>query len=66
MARYVVKASVTVDVEMSIEAETAPGALSLFKEHLIMNATLADVPPNQFDAYEDCITEIRRDRVEAE
>lgn len=66
MARYVVRATVTVDVEMSVEADTKDAAKRAFDEHLIMSASLVDVEPGKFDTYEDSITEVADVRIHAE
>lgn len=58
MPRYTVKATVTVDVEISIEASTLGEANDLFQNNLAVNATLVDVPAENFDVNEDSITEV--------
>lgn len=55
---YTVKAPVTVNVEMEIEAESQDEAIAKFKDSLALNAVLIDVDPTQWDTIEDSISEI--------
>lgn len=66
MARYTVIATVSVDVEMSIEAESAEAAKAAFNDHVIMTAGLVDVPEGSFDVNEDSISDIHIHRARAD
>lgn len=65
MARYVIKACVTVDVELSIEAVSAAVARLTFDNLLAMSASLpgAETP---YDVYDDSISEVDRVEIEVE
>lgn len=58
MARYTVKATVSVDIEMSIEANSAESAKEKFNDHVVMTAGMVDVAENSFDVHEDSVSEI--------
>ena len=64
MASFTVKASVTVDVEMEIEADTAENAKSIFNKSIMMTASLSDTPADKFTVIDDSITELYRLEVE--
>ena len=66
MARFKVSADIQMEVEISIEAETAKQAEEIFNEQLAINATLVELDPENFDVEEDSITDIDNIRVEQE
>lgn len=66
MARFTVKATVSVDVEISIEADSAAAAKSAFNDHIIMTAGMVDVPVDSYDVSEDSISDVHVHRVYAE
>lgn len=66
MPRYTVKASVSVDVEMSIEAASADLAKAIFDDRIIMTASLDDTPTERYAVHEDSISDVQHQRVEAE
>lgn len=66
MARFTITATVSVDVEMSIEASSAAEAKTLFNDHVVMSASLVDVPDGSFDVSEDSISDIHVHRARAE
>lgn len=66
MPRHVVKATVTVDIEMSIEAESANEAREIFDGQLVMSASLTDMPKTEYDVYDDSISEMARVSAEVE
>lgn len=55
---YIVKAPVTVNVEMEIEAVSQDEAIATFKDSLALNAVLLDVDPTQWDTIEDSISDV--------
>lgn len=55
---YIVKAPVTVNVEMEIEADSQDEAIATFKDSLALNAVLLDVDPTQWDTIEDSISDV--------
>jgi len=65
MGGFTIKASVTVDVEIFIDAETQEEARQLFDENLAMSAMLLDTK-TPFDVYEDSITQVRDVSIKAE
>ena len=60
MPHFTITAKVTVDVEMTVEADTANDARKLLDDHLIMTASLVDVPADSFDVSEDSISDVTR------
>ena len=66
MARFKVSADIQMEVEISIEAETAKQAEEIFNEQLAINATLVELDPENFDVEEDSITDIDNIKVEQE
>lgn len=66
MARYTIKASITVDVEMSIEADSRDEAAQIFNDQLCMTAGLTDLAPASFDVSEDSISNVSRLKITAE
>lgn len=66
MTRYTITASVTVDVEMSIEAESELVAQEVFDSQLAMSATLTELPADSFDVSEDSISNIDSVKIRAE
>lgn len=66
MARYVVKAAVTADVEIAIEAGSADEARVIFEGQLVMSAALSDKARSEYAVYDDSITDVERIRAEVE
>jgi hypothetical protein len=66
MAKYTVTASVTVDVEMSIEAASGDAAKEIFDSQLMMTAALANTPKDSYVVVEDTISEVDRMNVDLE
>lgn len=66
MKHFTVKASVTVDVEMTINAETAGMAKKLFEDNVMMTANLVDIDAGVFQVHEESISEIDRIKVVAD
>lgn len=66
MPRFAVTATVSVDVEMSIEAESADAARKKFHDNICMTASLVDVPEPEFDVSEDSISGVNELRVRKE
>ncbi len=66
MARFIVKATVSVDVEISIEAADAEAAEALIDEHLCMSASLSNVPADNYRIDGDSINDINIEDVEPE
>ncbi len=58
MARFQIKALVTVEVEMVVHADHASAAKKLFGDKIIMTAGLADADPDEFEVVEDSIYEV--------
>lgn len=58
MAFFSLSASVTVDVEMSINAQSPEAAEALFNDRISMTANLIDVGENDFFVNEDSISEL--------
>lgn len=58
MPRFTIKATVAVDVEMSIEAKSKQHAQDLFRDKIVMTAELLDLPPAEWDVSEDSIANI--------
>ena len=58
MARYTITATVSVDVEMSVEAESPAAARKLFHDKICMSASLLDTPSGDFDVSEDSISDV--------
>ena len=56
--RFIIKASVTLDVEIAIEAEDGDAAEKIFDEHLSVSAALMEVPTSKYDVNEDSISEV--------
>ena len=65
MAKYTIAASVTVDVEMAIEAASAKEAMEIFENQIAMSAFLTDTPKSEYDVHEDSISDVQRVTVEA-
>jgi hypothetical protein len=66
MTRFVVKAALSVDVEISIEAEDADQAKKIFHDSIMITASLSDIPETSFDVYEDGVSDVDRIHVEKE
>lgn len=66
MARFTITATVSVDVEMSVEAASATEARKLFDDHICMTATLIDLPEENFDVSEECVSGVDRCSVRRE
>lgn len=66
MPRFRVSADVQMEVQISIEAETAKQAEEIFNEQLAINVTLVDLDPESFDVEEDSVTDIDDIKVEKE
>ncbi len=66
MPRFKVSADIQMEVEISIEAETAKQAEEIFNEQLAINATLTELDTENFDVEEDSITDIDNIKVEKE
>ena len=61
MPDYIVKATVSVDVEITLPAETAAEARSIFDDRLIVTAGLVDMPEGAvWSVDEDSISDISR------
>ena len=61
MPDYIVRATVAVDVEITLPAETAAEARSIFDDRLIMTADLVDMPDGAvWYVDEDSISDISR------
>jgi hypothetical protein len=58
MARFTITATVSVDIEVSVEAETADAARKLLDDHLVMGAAFVDLPDDATDVSEDSISSI--------
>jgi hypothetical protein len=65
MSRYTIKATVSVDVEVSVEASSKSDASLLFHTRLELHASLANTPQNEFDVWDECISEVNNMRIEA-
>ncbi len=66
MSRHKITATVSVDVEMSIEAADIAEARAIFSDQLIMSASLADIPKAEYAVYEDSISGIEAVSAEPE
>jgi len=66
MPTFTITANVTVDVEMEIEAATKEEAEALFRDHVIMTASLIDVPAEKFDVSEDSISNVENVKIRRE
>jgi hypothetical protein len=66
MNRYTIKASVTVDVEISLEADDEDEARATFHDRLAMSAQLVEMGEDEYEVNEDCITDVERIIVERE
>lgn len=66
MSRYTIKATVSVEVEMSIEADSADAARKAFDDGICMTAELIDTPREKYDVSEDSIAGIEDVRIERE
>ena len=66
MPRFAVTATVSVDVEMSIEAESADAARKKFHDNICMTASLVDIPESEFDVSEESISDVDELRVRKE
>ena len=58
MAHFTIKATVVVDVELTIMTTSEEAAEVMLKDHLIMTASLVDFDENNFDVSEDSIAGI--------
>lgn len=58
MKGFTVSAIVTVDVVIEIDAHDAATAMDIFNRHIMMNASLVDVPVDQFITVEDSIIKV--------
>lgn len=58
MARYTITATVVVDVEVSLDADSESAARKMLSEHLIMTAGFVDLPEGSADVSEDSIADI--------
>jgi hypothetical protein len=65
MPTWKIKADVTVDVEIEIEAPSKDEAQKLFANELAMSASLVDLPNENYTVYEDSIQSIDVTSVEA-
>lgn len=63
MATFTIKASVSVDVEIDIQADSKSAAVAALNDHLIMTASLVDVPEDKFTVSKDSIAVIEIDFV---
>ena len=66
MPRYTVSARVTVDVQITLEADSQSEAQEVFRDQIAMTASLADTPEDKYDVEEDSISEVARVSVDAE
>jgi hypothetical protein len=66
MPRFSVKAYVTVDVDMTIEADSKQEAKEIFKDQIAMSATLTDTDDGLFEINEDSISDITNIKAEEE
>lgn len=62
---YTIKASVTVDVEMWVAANSEAEARANFSNHLLMTASLVDVPAENFETCEDSISDVNIENIAA-
>ncbi len=58
MAHFTIKATVVVDVELTIRAKSEEEAEAVFNDHLCMTASLVDFDAVNFDVSEDSIAGI--------
>lgn len=58
MTRWSVQASVTVDLNMDLEAESRDEAERLLEAHISMTANMVDLPQDRFEVWDDTISEI--------
>ena len=58
MQKFLVKATVTVDVAMEINAETSFDAIDLFNNELVISAGLVDTPTEIYTTVEESIENI--------
>lgn len=66
MSRYTIKATVFVDVELSIEATDKGHARALLDSHLIVTAGMIDLPASDWDVSEDSISDVSGVTIEKE
>lgn len=57
MPHYDIGAVVTVDVVITVEADSPDAAKELFDSHIMMTASLVDVLADKFEVSEDSIRE---------
>jgi hypothetical protein len=57
MSRFMVKATVTVDVEMSVEAIDADDAEKIFSDKICMTASLVDIPADNYRVDDDVVSD---------
>lgn len=58
MNRYSVTATVSVEVNLEILAGDREAAEALFMNGISMTANLVDTPPDEFEIWDDCISDI--------
>lgn len=66
MARYTIIATVSVDIEVCVEAADEKAARKVLDDHLVMNAGFVDLPEDAADVSEDSIAGIDCVRVRRE
>jgi hypothetical protein len=66
MTRHTIIATVTVEVELVVEAEDPAAAEAKFRENLNLNVSLGSICPTEFDVWNDTITDIEDLTVEEE
>lgn len=66
MPRYVIKADVTISLEMSIEAESADDAKAQFDDEIAINAVLLNKPEDKWEVYDDAIMDVQDFKIEPE
>lgn len=64
--RFIIKASVTLDVEIAIEAEDGDAAEKIFDEQITVAAGLSDLSSEKYEVQEDSIVDIEIEDVSEE
>lgn len=55
---HTIKATITLDVEMDVQAGTPDEALAKFRDRVCVDAYLIDTPKEQFETIDDGISDI--------
>jgi len=66
MSRFMVKATVSVDVEISVEADTADAAAEIVSAQISMAAGLFDFPADNYRVDEDSVLDVSIEDVSEE